>query len=74
MDTEPRLARRSSAAGLAKTVLVRGQALAGSVRGGPRPGLRILYYHRISDDRDPLAVTPAAFRRQMEALAAGGQR
>jgi peptidoglycan/xylan/chitin deacetylase (PgdA/CDA1 family) len=75
MDTEPRLARRSSAAGLAKAALVRGQALAGSVRGGPpRPGLRILYYHRISDDRDPMAVTPAAFRRQIEALAAGGQR
>ena len=46
-----------------------------SVRGGPRrPGLRILYYHRISDERDPLAVTPAAFRRQMDALAASGQR
>ena len=48
-----------SAAGLAKAALVRGQALAGAVRGGPpRPGLRILYYHRISDERDPLAVAP----------------
>jgi peptidoglycan/xylan/chitin deacetylase (PgdA/CDA1 family) len=75
MDTEPHLARRSSAVGLAKAALVRGQALAGSVRlGRPRPGLRILYYHRVSDDRDPLAVTPAAFRRQMDALAAAGQR
>jgi peptidoglycan/xylan/chitin deacetylase (PgdA/CDA1 family) len=75
MDTEPQLARRSSAIGLAKAALVRGQALAGTVRGGQRrPGLRILYYHRISDDRDPLAVTPAAFRRQMDSLAASGQR
>jgi peptidoglycan/xylan/chitin deacetylase (PgdA/CDA1 family) len=75
MDSQPQLARRSSAVGLAKAAIVRGQALAGSVRGGPaRPGLRILYYHRISDARDPLAVTPEAFRRQMEALAASGQR
>jgi peptidoglycan/xylan/chitin deacetylase (PgdA/CDA1 family) len=75
MDTEPQLARRSQAVGLAKAALVRGQALAGTVRGGPpRPGLRILYYHRISQECDPLAVTPDAFRRQMEALAASGQR
>ena len=75
MDTEPQLARRASAVGLAKAALVRGQALAGTVRGGTRrPGLRILYYHRIADERDPLAVTPAVFRRQMNALAASGQR
>jgi peptidoglycan/xylan/chitin deacetylase (PgdA/CDA1 family) len=75
MDTEPQLARRSAAAGLAKAALVRGQALAGTVRArSPRPGLRILYYHRISEERDPLAVTPAAFRRQMDVLAASGQR
>jgi peptidoglycan/xylan/chitin deacetylase (PgdA/CDA1 family) len=75
MDTEPQLARRASAVGLAKAALVRGQALAGTVRGGTRrPGLRILYYHRVSDERDPLAVTPAAVRRQMNALAASGQR
>ncbi|HET6171075.1 MAG TPA: polysaccharide deacetylase family protein [Gaiellales bacterium] len=75
MDTEPQLARRSGAVGLAKAALVRGQGLAGSMRGGPpRPGLRILYYHRISAERDPLAVTPDGFRRQMDALAASGQR
>ena len=75
MATEPQLARRPGVVGLAKAALVRGQALAGTVRGGQqRPGLRILYYHRISDERDPLAVTPAAFRRQMDALAACGQR
>lgn len=75
MGTEPQLVRRSPAIGLAKAALVRGQALAGVVRGSPaRPGLRILYYHRVTRDRDPLAITPAAFRRQMEALAASGQR
>jgi peptidoglycan/xylan/chitin deacetylase (PgdA/CDA1 family) len=75
MGTEPQLARRASAVGLAKAALVRGQALAGTVRGGTRrPGLRILYYHRISGERDPLAVRPAAFRRQMDALAASAQR
>jgi peptidoglycan/xylan/chitin deacetylase (PgdA/CDA1 family) len=35
-------------------------------------GLRILFYHRISDDDDPLAVTPRRFREQMELLAAAG--
>jgi peptidoglycan/xylan/chitin deacetylase (PgdA/CDA1 family) len=75
MDSEPQLIRRSRAVGLAKAAIVRGQALAGAFGGGPpRPGLRILYYHRVSAERDPLAVTPDAFRRQMDALAAGGQR
>lgn len=35
-------------------------------------GLRILVYHRISDDRDDLAVTPQRFREQMEFLASNG--
>jgi peptidoglycan/xylan/chitin deacetylase (PgdA/CDA1 family) len=35
-------------------------------------GLRILFYHRVSDDDDPLAVSPARFRKQMEFLAAEG--
>ncbi|MDX6539433.1 MAG: hypothetical protein QOI71_1043 [Gaiellales bacterium] len=75
MTSPSELARRSHAVGLAKAALVRGQVLAGIVRGGPaRPGLRILYYHRISHDADPLAVTPDAFSRHMEALAASGQR
>jgi peptidoglycan/xylan/chitin deacetylase (PgdA/CDA1 family) len=75
MATQAQLARRPGAVGLAKAVLVRGQALAGTLRSRqPRPGLRILYYHRVSEERDPLAVTPAAFRRQMDALAGGGQR
>jgi peptidoglycan/xylan/chitin deacetylase (PgdA/CDA1 family) len=37
-------------------------------------GLRILFYHRISDDRDELAVTPRAFRRQMDFLASESYR
>ena len=75
MSSDPHLTRRPGPVGLAKAALVRGQALAGVARGGPaRPGLRILYYHRVSGERDPLAVTPDAFRRQMDALAASGQR
>jgi peptidoglycan/xylan/chitin deacetylase (PgdA/CDA1 family) len=36
--------------------------------------LRILFYHRVSEDADELAVTPARFRSQMEFLAASGLR
>jgi peptidoglycan/xylan/chitin deacetylase (PgdA/CDA1 family) len=36
--------------------------------------LRILFYHRVSDDRDELAVTPKRFREQMEYLAGEGYR
>ena len=32
-------------------------------------GLRILFYHRVSNDRDELAVTPVAFAEQMDYLA-----
>ena len=42
-------------------------------RGHPdRSGLRILFYHRISDDPDPLAVSVRRFREQMELLAEEG--
>jgi O-antigen/teichoic acid export membrane protein/peptidoglycan/xylan/chitin deacetylase (PgdA/CDA1 family) len=41
-------------------------------RGGD--GVRILFYHRVSDDRDELAVSPRLFRRQMDFLAAEGWR
>jgi peptidoglycan/xylan/chitin deacetylase (PgdA/CDA1 family) len=75
MSTRPQLNPRPQAVGLAKAAIVRAQALAGVVRGGPpRAGLRILYYHRVAAGRDPLAVTPDAFRRQMDTLAASGQR
>jgi peptidoglycan/xylan/chitin deacetylase (PgdA/CDA1 family) len=54
--------RTRSAAWLART---RGRAEDGA-------GLRILFYHRVSDDPDPLAVTPAAFAAQMAHLARQG--
>jgi len=40
----------------------------------PQRGVRILGYHRISRDRDVLAVSPDAFRRQLEAIRASGAR
>lgn len=38
------------------------------------PGVRILYYHRVSDDPDALAIAPTRFSAQMEHLAAGGYK
>jgi peptidoglycan/xylan/chitin deacetylase (PgdA/CDA1 family) len=43
-------------------------------RRPPAPGLRILFYHRVSDDRDELAVTAARFAEQMARLARDGLR
>jgi peptidoglycan/xylan/chitin deacetylase (PgdA/CDA1 family) len=41
----------------------------------PPPGkLRILFYHRVSDDHDELAVAPSRFRDQMQLLAGLGVR
>jgi peptidoglycan/xylan/chitin deacetylase (PgdA/CDA1 family) len=37
-----------------------------------RSGLRILFYHRVSGDDDPLAVSPRRFREQMKLLSAEG--
>ena len=55
--------RARSAAWLART------------RGRPDVGgLRILFYHRVSDDRDELAVSPRSFRRQMDYLASEAYR
>jgi peptidoglycan/xylan/chitin deacetylase (PgdA/CDA1 family) len=57
------LTRARSAAWLART------------RGRPDTrGLRVLFYHRVSDDSDELAVRVVAFRRQMELLARDGWR
>ncbi len=39
-----------------------------SRRSETQAGVRILAYHRVAAERDPLAVKPDAFRRQMEAI------
>jgi peptidoglycan/xylan/chitin deacetylase (PgdA/CDA1 family) len=54
---------------------VRSAAWLARTRGAPaEDGLRILLYHRVADDGDPLAVPPARFREQMGYLAAAGYR
>ena len=76
--TEPaadRLTLRPSAFYAAKAVVTRSRSLFWLARSRGRHdpnGVRILFYHRISDDRDELAVTPRRFREQMAFLAAGG--
>lgn len=60
-----------------KAALTRARSAAWLARRRDRPpaeGLRVLLYHRISDDRDPLAVPPRRFREQMDHLAAEGYR
>jgi peptidoglycan/xylan/chitin deacetylase (PgdA/CDA1 family) len=37
-------------------------------------GIRVLFYHRVSDERDDLAVHPRTFREQMDYLAGAGYR
>jgi peptidoglycan/xylan/chitin deacetylase (PgdA/CDA1 family) len=55
--------------------LVRSAVWRARTRGRPDiSGLRILLYHRVSDDDDPLAVPPRRFREQMAHLAAEGYR
>jgi peptidoglycan/xylan/chitin deacetylase (PgdA/CDA1 family) len=59
----------------AKAALTRLRSWRWRLRGRPpAPGLRILFYHRVSDDRDELAVTPARFAEQMARLARDGLR
>ena len=54
---------------------VRSAAWLARTRGRPEErALRILFYHRVSDDRDELAVTPRRFREQMDYLASEGYR
>jgi peptidoglycan/xylan/chitin deacetylase (PgdA/CDA1 family) len=58
-----------------KPALTRLRTAAWRARGRPaRSGLRILFYHRVSDDRDPLAIAPHRFAAQMALLAAEGYR
>jgi peptidoglycan/xylan/chitin deacetylase (PgdA/CDA1 family) len=60
-----------------KAALTRGRSAAWLARTRGRldeSGLRILLYHRVADDPDPLAIAPARFREQMEFLASAGYR
>src|SRR6188472_1751179 len=60
-----------------KTVLMRARSAwwLASTRGRlDGRALRILLYHRVAADGDPLAVTPRRFREQMAYLAAEGFR
>jgi peptidoglycan/xylan/chitin deacetylase (PgdA/CDA1 family) len=68
-----RVPRRRPGIGFAKATLVAGQVAAHRVRTRPRPaGLRILYWHRIAESHDPLAISPRAFLRQLDAIEASG--
>jgi peptidoglycan/xylan/chitin deacetylase (PgdA/CDA1 family) len=60
-----------------KASLTRARSAAWLVRSRARAaenGLRILFYHRVSPDRDELAVHPRRFREQMDYLAGAGYR
>jgi len=58
-----------------KLALTRARTAAWRARGRPRrPGLRILFYHRVADDPDPLAISPRRFAEQMDLLCAEGYR
>ncbi|HKG10488.1 MAG TPA: polysaccharide deacetylase family protein [Gaiellaceae bacterium] len=63
---------------LVKAAATRARSAAWSRRADPngelQNGLRILFYHRVSDDRDELAVRPQNFRRQMDYLATESYR
>ena len=55
--------------------MTRTRSLVWRTRGAKTaPGVRILFYHRIADEPDSLAVSPDAFRRQVEYLASQGFR
>jgi peptidoglycan/xylan/chitin deacetylase (PgdA/CDA1 family) len=60
-----------------KMTVTRARSAAWLARGGARrmeSGLRIIFYHRVSDDRDDLAVPPRHFRAHMDWLASAGYR
>jgi len=60
-----------------KAAVTRARSAAWFARTRGRPdmsGLRILLYHRVSDDDDVLALPPRRFREQMEHLASEGYR
>jgi peptidoglycan/xylan/chitin deacetylase (PgdA/CDA1 family) len=58
-----------------KAVGTRARSARWALQGRPDgTGLRILFYHRVAEDRDELAVSPRSFRRQMDYLATNGYR
>jgi peptidoglycan/xylan/chitin deacetylase (PgdA/CDA1 family) len=60
-----------------KAAATRARSLAWAHRTAERgdaPGLRILFYHRVSDDPDELAVGRRAFRQHMDYLASESYR
>jgi peptidoglycan/xylan/chitin deacetylase (PgdA/CDA1 family) len=61
----------------AKAAATRARSRAWLRRTQGRPdgsGLRVLFYHRVSDDADELAVKPKSFREQMDHLASESYR
>jgi peptidoglycan/xylan/chitin deacetylase (PgdA/CDA1 family) len=75
MKPRERLSLLPSPLYYAKAAAVRGRSIAWRLNTAERAqvmGIRILFYHRVSDDSDPLAVTPRRFRDQMDFLAANG--
>jgi peptidoglycan/xylan/chitin deacetylase (PgdA/CDA1 family) len=73
---ESRLSLGPAAIYPVKATLTRGRSAwwLARTRGRIAPGLRMLFYHRVADDRDELAVAPSAFATQMRALAGAGLR
>lgn len=59
---------------VAKAALTEARVRRWKPAGDPEGTLRVFLYHRISDDPDPLALSPAKFRAQMEYLASNGVR
>ena len=58
-----------------KPALTRARTAAWQARGRPRrAGLRVLFYHRVSDDPDPLAIAPRRFAAEMDLLRDEGYR
>ena len=58
-----------------KVGLTRARSLAWRARTrgrGDTTGLRVLLYHRVADDDDPLSLAPRRFREEMQYLAAEG--
>jgi peptidoglycan/xylan/chitin deacetylase (PgdA/CDA1 family) len=75
MTTPQGLKPERHPATVVKTAMTKARSLAWDYRPGPPAasgGFRILFYHRVSRDRDLLAVAPEDFRRQMDMLAEEG--